>query len=81
LDDLQARKEDEMSPKQVVSGKAKPADDSERRTVTVEEAGRILGISRGSAYGLAKAGELPTIRLGKRILVPKSAIERLLASA
>jgi excisionase family DNA binding protein len=52
--------------------------DSERRTVSVEEAGRILGVSRGSAYTLARTGELPTIRLGKRLLVPKAALEKLL---
>lgn len=55
---------------------AKP--DSERRTVSVEEAGHILGISRGSAYALARTGELPTIRLGRRLVVPKAALEKLL---
>lgn len=51
---------------------------SERLTVTVEEAGKLLGISRNNAYVLATKGELPTIRLGKRLLVPKAAIEKLL---
>jgi excisionase family DNA binding protein len=50
----------------------------ERRTVTVEEAAEILGISRGSAYSLAKSGSLPVVRLGKRLLVPKAALDRLL---
>jgi len=52
-----------------------------RLTHTVEEAGKLLGLSRNSAYALARTGELPTIRLGKRLLVPKAALERLLASA
>jgi excisionase family DNA binding protein len=51
----------------------------ERRTFTVEEAGQILGLSRNSAYSLAKDGSLPTIRLGRRLLVPKVALDRLLA--
>jgi excisionase family DNA binding protein len=53
--------------------------DSECRTVSVEDAGRILGLSRGSAYAAARAGALPTIRFGKRLLVPKAALERMLA--
>jgi excisionase family DNA binding protein len=51
-----------------------------RRTYSVEEAGRILGVCRNSAYALAKSGELPTIRLGRRLLVPRAALERLLAN-
>jgi excisionase family DNA binding protein len=61
-----------------ISQAVKSAADSERMTVSVEEAGRILGISRGTAYTLANAGEIPTIRLGKRLLVPKAALEKLL---
>ena len=49
-------------------------------TVSVEIAGAVLGLSRASAYGLAKSGDLPTIRMGRRLLVPKAALEKLLAS-
>jgi excisionase family DNA binding protein len=52
--------------------------DTQRLTVSVEEAGRLLGISRGAAYARAGDGSLPTIRLGKRLLVPKSALDKLL---
>jgi len=52
--------------------------DTQRLTVSVEEAGRILGISRGSAYARAEDGSLPTLRLGKRLLVPKSALDKML---
>lgn len=41
-----------------------------RDTCTVEEAGAVLGISRGSAYSAARAGELPTLHLGRRYVVP-----------
>jgi excisionase family DNA binding protein len=52
--------------------------DTQRLTVSVEEAGRILGISRGAAYARAGDGSLPTVRLGKRLLVPKSALQKML---
>ncbi len=41
-----------------------------RLTVTVPEAGVLLGLSRGSAYAAAHRGEIPTLRLGHRLLVP-----------
>jgi hypothetical protein len=41
-----------------------------RPTCSVIEAGQALGISRGASYGAAKAGELPVIRIGKRMVVP-----------
>jgi excisionase family DNA binding protein len=50
-----------------------------RRTHSIDEAAEILGISRSSAYEAAKAGSLPTIRIGRRLLVPTSALDRLLA--
>ena len=51
----------------------------ERKTVTVEEAATILGVGRNKAYEAARSGEIPTIRIGKRLLVPLTALERLLA--
>jgi len=54
--------------------------DSQRQTLSVEDAGEILGLSRGAAYARAKDGSLPTIRLGKRLLVPKAALDKLLMS-
>jgi excisionase family DNA binding protein len=49
-----------------------------RLTVTVAEAAELLGISRGLAYELIQRGELPAMRLGRRIIVPVRAIEALL---
>lgn len=43
----------------------------ERLVYTVAEAGEMLGISRAFAYELVARGELPVIRLGRRLLVPK----------
>lgn len=51
-----------------------------RSTFSVEEAGcEILGLSKCSAYAAAKNGSLPTVRLGRRLIVPRLALERLLA--
>lgn len=55
------------------------ADDwRSRPTLAVEEAGRILGIGRSSAYVLARNGDLPTLRLGRRLLVPTARLRALL---
>ena len=51
----------------------------ERQTLTVEEAAKLLGVSRGSAYEAVRSGELPVVRLGRRLLVPRQALDRLLA--
>jgi excisionase family DNA binding protein len=50
----------------------------ERKTYDIVEAGRLLGIGRNQAYEAAKRGDLPTIRIGRRVLVPKAALDRLL---
>jgi len=42
-------------------------------TMSVEEAGKLLGIGRPSAYGAVRRGELPSLKIGRRILVPRSA--------
>ena len=52
----------------------------ERQTCSVEEAAKALGIGRGSAYEAVRRGEIPAIRLGKRLVVPKQALERLLTT-
>ena len=51
----------------------------EKLTLTIEEAAKILGISRGLAYQAARTGELPTIRFGRRFLVPRHALLKLIS--
>jgi excisionase family DNA binding protein len=51
---------------------------SERLTLTVEETARLLGISRGAAYEAVRRGELPSLRIGRRILIPRSRLADLL---
>lgn len=41
-----------------------------RLTVTIEEAASVLGLGRSAAYEAARRGEIPSRRLGKRIVVP-----------
>ena len=52
-----------------------------RATYSVVEAGRRLGIGRNQAYEAVRRGEIPTIRIGHRILVPVAALERMLQTA
>jgi excisionase family DNA binding protein len=49
-----------------------------RLTLTVEEAGQLLGVSRSYAYELVRQRALPCMRLGRRIVIPVRALEALL---
>lgn len=53
---------------------------AERLTLTIDEAARALGISRNSAFAAAHRGEIPTLKIGRRLLVPKVAFEKMLAN-
>jgi excisionase family DNA binding protein len=50
----------------------------QRLTWTVPEVARLLGISKDSAYEAAHRGELPVRVIGRRMLVPRAALVRLL---
>ncbi len=52
---------------------------NEPMTYKVEEAAKLLRIGRNQAYDAVANGEIPSIRIGKRILVPRIALERMLA--
>jgi len=52
-----------------------------KQTLTIEETAKILGVGRNACYEAARKQEIPTIRLGRRILVPRAALERKLADA
>jgi excisionase family DNA binding protein len=52
---------------------------TQRRTYDLwPTVGQMLGLSRGATYNAAKLGDIPTIRIGGRILVPRTALERLI---
>jgi excisionase family DNA binding protein len=44
----------------------------------VPEAGALLGLTRNGSYEAAKRGDIPTIRIGGLIKVPKAAFHRML---
>ncbi len=60
------------------SGAGAVAESPGRLTWTVEEAASALGISRAFAYDAVRRGEIPAIKIGRRILVPRMALNRLL---
>lgn len=50
--------------------------DPESRAVwTMDEAAKVLGIGRALTYQLANAGTIPVLKLGRRLVVPKKALE------
>jgi excisionase family DNA binding protein len=51
---------------------------NEPLTLSVEQAAKLLGVSRGLAYQAAREGQLPTIKLGRRLLVPRARLLELL---
>ena len=48
---------------------------TEKLTLSVEEMGELLGVSRQTAYNLIHRTDFPTLRIGKRVLIPKKQLE------
>jgi excisionase family DNA binding protein len=51
----------------------------ERRTYTVSETCAVLGVSRNMGYEVVRTGCIRAIKIGKRVVIPRSEMERLLA--
>jgi hypothetical protein len=52
------------------------------KTLSVPQAGRrYFDLSRGASYAAAARGEMPVIRIGRKIRVPIAALERMLERA
>jgi excisionase family DNA binding protein len=49
-------------------------------TVTVDDVAARLGIGRNQAYAAVQEGKIPSIKIGRRWLVPRAALDRLLSS-
>jgi excisionase family DNA binding protein len=47
-------------------------------TYSVPEAGRIVGLGKNASYDAAHRGELPVLRFGRILRVPRAALERML---
>ena len=57
----------------------KNLDLTEPLCISIPETAKLLGISRNTAYEMARLGQLPTIRCGqRRLVVPKSALLKML---
>ena len=69
---------DEHLDAAAASQRTRPPHLDDRLTWTVTEAARLLGISRTCAYEAAHRGELPVRTIGRRMVVPRSALLRLL---
>jgi excisionase family DNA binding protein len=50
----------------------------QRKVLTVPEAGKVLRLGRDSAYRAANAGEIPVLRIGRRLVVPVPALLEML---
>jgi excisionase family DNA binding protein len=46
-----------------------------RETLTIPEVAVLLGVGRNTLYEAARRGEIPTLRIGRRLLVPRLALE------
>jgi excisionase family DNA binding protein len=66
------------APVPSASAESAPAPITRPRTYTVEKAAEILGISRSHAYECVRSGEIPSVRLRGRIVVPVHALDVLL---
>ncbi|MGI9093192.1 MAG: helix-turn-helix domain-containing protein [Mycobacteriales bacterium] len=54
-------------------------DPAERPTIPVwPDTGQIFGLSKVSTYEAVRRGEIPSIRVGRRLLVPTAALRRML---
>ena len=54
---------------------------TEKVVLTVAETARILRLSRNATYQGVFTGEIPHIKVGKRILIPRAALEKMLSEA
>ena len=54
------------------------SNDSQRLVVSVKEVKELLGLSRNAVYQAIARGEIPVVKVGRRLLVPKKALERFL---
>lgn len=52
--------------------------EAEPATLTVAEAAKLLGIGRNQAYEAVQRGEIPSLRIGRRVLIPAARLRRLL---
>jgi excisionase family DNA binding protein len=52
-----------------------------RRTFTIPEAAVIVGVGKSTMYEHVKNGDVPCVRLGRRVVIPAHVIESMLSTA
>jgi excisionase family DNA binding protein len=75
--ELQLKLENRNEGPQVSKRKTSPRC----KTYSVPQAAEVLGIGRNQAYEAIRRGEIPAVRIGNRLLVPRLALEQRLAGA
>ena len=55
--------------------------DTELKTLSIAEVGAALGYGRTSIYRMVRAGKIPAFRLGRKLRIPRRAIEQMVESA
>jgi excisionase family DNA binding protein len=53
--------------------------ESERLTYNVAEAARLLGLSKNSTYLACLTGQIPHLKIGNRIIIPRCQLQALLS--
>ena len=53
-------------------------DDDLPPILTVDQVAKLLGISRGLAFSAARTGQIPVVRIGRRMLVPRDRLRQML---
>ena len=53
----------------------------DRITLSIGEVAAVLGISRAHAYELVRRGDLPRLRLGRRLVIPRKALDEFVEAA
>jgi excisionase family DNA binding protein len=62
--------------KEITTSLVPPAAD--RPTMQVDAVAEALGLSRATVYTAVQTGEIPSLRIGRRIVVPTAAVRRML---
>lgn len=69
--------DDQLNNKQQ-DGPSENEQQDEPLTITVPQAGKLVGVGRSAAYAAAHRGELPVVRIGRLLRVPKAALNEML---
>ena len=63
-------------PARKASGDSQKMNSEPRMTMTVEEMGAELGVSRSTAYSLSQQPGFPSFAIGRRVLVSREGLQK-----